>query len=329
MATPKNTHQKWPDFVRALAAYLVVMIHSGAGGGGSVTLSATIYCTLSKPAVLWFFMLSGYLLIGKQEPLADFFRKRLFKVIIPLVFFSILFGGLNYRTLAYDKSQIYHMLTHGIHFHLWFLHALTVCYLVIPFLRVICAKGIALPLYLLAVWFFFSRWMPIERRLLDVSDIVFGPNSSYIGIYAGYLVIGWLIGNYQLSPKLRLPVSLIWLFSSIASGIAACAGQPWATFGLGYASPFLMISSSSGLLLLKSLIENSHSKWIDAVCRMAPLSLGIYLIHPLLLEYLWPKNLLSLDPAAMIPLKTTSIFILSAFAVVISRKFKVGRLLMP
>jgi surface polysaccharide O-acyltransferase-like enzyme len=62
---------------------------------------------------------------------------------------------------------------------------------------------------------------------------------------------------------------------------------------------------------------------------MAPLSLGIYLIHPLLLEYLWPKNLLSLDPAAMIPLKTTSIFILSAFAVVILRKFKVGRLLMP
>lgn len=306
------------------------MIHCGAGGGaGSDTPSATVYCALSKPAVLWFFMLSGYLLIGKQEPLADFFRKRLFKVIIPLVFFSILFGVLNYRMISCDKAQIYHILTHGIHFHLWFLHALIVCYLVIPLLRILCAKDIALPLYLIVIWLFFSRWMPLERRMLDVSDIVFGPSSSFIGLYSGYLVIGWLIGNYQLSPKLRLPLFMVWLLSSIASGMAARAGQPWATFGLGYASPFLMISSASGLILLKNLIENSRSRWIDSFCRIAPLSLGIYLLHPFLLEFLWPKDFQSISPAALIPLKTTFIFVLSAFAVVASRKFKVGRLLMP
>jgi surface polysaccharide O-acyltransferase-like enzyme len=94
MVHTPHIHEKWPDFVRAIAAYFIVMIHSGAGGGtGSETLPAIIYCSLSKPAVLWFFMLSGYLLIGKHEPLAEFFRKRLFKVIIPLISFQSYLGS--------------------------------------------------------------------------------------------------------------------------------------------------------------------------------------------------------------------------------------------
>jgi surface polysaccharide O-acyltransferase-like enzyme len=66
---------------------------------------------------------------------------------------------LNLDELPSNKVQIYHALTHGIHFHLWFLHALLVCYLVIPFLRVLCANNITLAVYLLAIWFIFARWM--------------------------------------------------------------------------------------------------------------------------------------------------------------------------
>jgi surface polysaccharide O-acyltransferase-like enzyme len=145
--------------------------------------------------------------------------------------------------------------------------------------------------------------------MLDVTDTVFGPSANYIGLYSGYLMIGWLIRNYNLTPKLRLPLFVVWLLSSVASGMAARAGQPWATFGLGYSSPLLMVSSGSGLILLKNLIEKSKAKWIDSACRVAPLSLGIYLIHSLLLEYIWPQDFHPFTPAVLIPLKTTMIFI--------------------
>lgn len=339
MMNPSTSRKVWPDVMRVIATFFVVMNHCGGGGFGingwpgysASSVAVAVFTTLAKPAVLWFFMLSGYLLLGKQESLGDFFKKRFSKVLLPLVIFSAIYiladGGLKIT----GKMDAYHCLTKGAHFHLWFLHALLVCYLAIPVLRKVCVNtDLAIQIYLLLLWLFFARWMPLENRILGVTDTVFGIEASQITLYAGYLLLGRLLGRVVLVGGQFWAVLILWIASSVAMSLAAVSGPPWETFGWGYASPLLMLSASAGFLLLKHIAEIfDGAPWLCRLIHLAPLSLGVYLIHPLLLEHIPLPSYSGLNSWIEIPLKTLTVFSAASALVYGGRLLKLGRWIMP
>ena len=88
----ETPHYYWIDLIRVVAVFQIVLIHLSyviffkEDILSSNWRAANFYDSLSRMGVPLFFMVSGYLLLGKREPITDFFRKRFFKVGIPTLF---------------------------------------------------------------------------------------------------------------------------------------------------------------------------------------------------------------------------------------------------
>ena len=77
---------RWVDLMRVLGSFFVVLAHVSYQGGES-----SLYYVLSRTAVPLFFMVSGYLLLGREEPYGVFFWKRIVKVFVPFLIWSLIY----------------------------------------------------------------------------------------------------------------------------------------------------------------------------------------------------------------------------------------------
>ena len=139
-----SSHLAWVDLTRFLGAFLVVLAHvvtyPSLMGKGTFW-AQTVYYTTTRMAVPLFFMLSGMLLLAKEEPLAVFFRKRAFKVMFPFFVWSLIYyywynysastgGELSFFLLGIVKTFKIPRAA-----HLWFFYSLIGLYIATPILR--------------------------------------------------------------------------------------------------------------------------------------------------------------------------------------------------
>lgn len=136
------------DWLRVLAIFAVVGVHvvSKIINTGSTDDWEWQYANAIDSAIRWcvpvFFMLSGALLltVKKDEPIGSFYKKRLTKVIIPLVFWS----GIYLVYQIYEQGESFTLwqmtklfLADDIYYHLWFLYVIIGLYIMAPFLRIL------------------------------------------------------------------------------------------------------------------------------------------------------------------------------------------------
>ena len=146
------------DCFRALLATLVVILHSSGVAMSAMELgSASWTCmlfanALTRIAVPCFFMLSGYLLLGHDEPIHMFFKKRFTVVVIPFIAWSLVYLAWNAYwgiTVGITLTNIFNGT--GASHHLWYVYAMIGLYLVTPFLRGLCSKTMSDNVLLLLV----------------------------------------------------------------------------------------------------------------------------------------------------------------------------------
>ena len=161
--TKRPQREIWGDFVRATAAFLVVWLHSAAPWLDKYGKEANEYWQFANIAdssvrmsVPLFFMISGYLLLGRPVFLGAYFRKRVARVAVPLIVWSALYVFWNMHN-GFSTS-----LLNGIRFfvngnitvHLWFLYSLAGLYLFIPVLSwLVDINNPSKALYFTAIWF--------------------------------------------------------------------------------------------------------------------------------------------------------------------------------
>ncbi len=90
----KRTYIPWIDFLRIFACFLVVLCHSCdafvASFDNSFSFHTAVFIgSLVRPCVPLFAMMSGILLFPIKTDLATFYKKRIGRIIIPLLFWSI------------------------------------------------------------------------------------------------------------------------------------------------------------------------------------------------------------------------------------------------
>ena len=141
------------DLVRAIAILFVVCIHSmGLVNEGvenrvqeAQVINAVmniIYC-----GVPLFVMLSGALLLGKDEPMKVFFKKRMSRVLIPFLVWSVIVGAILYlqsggRSVAgYLLYELKGIATTGVHGIYWYVYMIIGLYCLTPVLRHIIHNG--------------------------------------------------------------------------------------------------------------------------------------------------------------------------------------------
>lgn len=141
-----NQHQRLLhlDLLRLIAIFLVVFNHTGDRGymlfanstGSLLYFPYMMFSVFCKIAVPIFFMISGALLLPKQESLKQLFSKRILRMIVVLVLISVPYyywlhrsqgiGALSFFTYIYGQSAST---------ALWYLYSYVSLLLMMPFLR--------------------------------------------------------------------------------------------------------------------------------------------------------------------------------------------------
>ena len=251
--------------------------------------SATRWC------VPVFVMISGALLLDphKQESTKVFYQKRLQRIGIPLVFWSLLF--LSWTALrqwlvggSVDFSVLLKNLLSGEpYYHLWYLYMLVFLYLFSPLLIAIVKRSNREQLV------FITFIMFVLAALNTLIDTIFATNTDLFVFwflsFIPYYVAGYLIrtddNNYRLSSLLSV------LIGSIAATVLACFIGAY-FFNLGvwqyfykYLSVTMIPMSISIMYLFKKIDYVLISKVIDK--KVVSLVFGIYLIHPFYIDSLF------------------------------------------
>ena len=94
MAEKITSREVWIDTLRAFACICVLMVHSPIafdGVTGGSYLLAPLNHFLMSGGVCVFFMISGALLLAKEQPLLTFYKKRFRRVAFPVLVWSLIY----------------------------------------------------------------------------------------------------------------------------------------------------------------------------------------------------------------------------------------------
>ena len=307
-------------------------------------VAANFYDSLSRMGVPLFFMVSGYLLLGKSEPISDFFRKRFWKVGIPTLFWSVaylLWSVEAYRNgtmspLSVVLSMLKAIYLGNVEIHLWFLYILIGIYLAVPILRVFVSAASRRDLtYFVILWFVATPLFELAQRMLGLQTALVIP---VVTGYVGYFMLGYLLAELQLDRRGRalcmagiiLAVTSTFLGTNLLSSQAGFLD----TYFYSYFSLPTVLATLCGFFLLKDLGQRL-GKAGGLVRTLSATSFGIYLIHIFVVELL-RKGILGLrlygwmGPSAyMIPLTALGVFLLSFVFVFVLRKIPILKMLVP
>lgn len=326
------------DVLRIIAAFAVVLSHVSSQKfkdcfPSDEWIVRMIYNSLGRWSVPVFVMISGALFLDKSKKIniKRLFSKNIARIIKVFLFWSFIYA-------IYDglyKNGLVGFIAGTIHgpFHFWFLKMLLGLYVVVPILRAVVSDR-KLELYFISVCimvtFFIPMFFPIIGHYdLKVKDfIVEYYNSMGFGIvsgYIGYFVIGHYLSNYTIYPSIKkffylmgalglLAVNLITYNVSYNSG--AIYGELYGNLHI-----FTLFEASAIFIFIKSI--NIPKRYYSLIINVSKASLGIYLIHILVLHL--SKDLFGIDsslinPFFFIPVFTLLVFVVSfAFVSIIMR----------
>jgi surface polysaccharide O-acyltransferase-like enzyme len=288
----------WADVLRILAIYLVIVVHSFPSANFSRDLTTSwpfiISFTIAKTCVPLFVMLSGALLLGKTETYKLFFKKRIGKVLIPWVIWTLIYMFWNYNVNHYAASTIpqwkyFFELTFLS--QLWFLPLIFSLYLMTPLLRLITAKFKKTDqIYLIFLWFIWVSVLPFLHPSLAFPGTPMGLLflATY---YCGYFFLGFIL------TKLKLPKNMNLLsLGIIVSGIMLTFIEifliknpiTYPTVIFDYFAPGIVITSTGLFLFIYDLFSNrlsiGNNRLKSLIITLSSASLGIYIVHGLLMQ---------------------------------------------
>lgn len=313
----------FPDFVRASALPFIVAIHATNSilfPAPTVTVTpeawgvALIAQSWSRPFVPLFIILSGGLLLTstKNETAGRFFQRRWLRVGLPYLLWSGIYLGwrfLNGESLSIPQIGVM-LLIGTLYYHLWFGSLILWLYCLTPVLRPLVQRlpraglwgGLLLWVGLLGVWPWIKFGLPAGAVLILSS-------SFYIGYFClGYALWqqplrGWQIG--LLSGLILASFGLsVWGTHTLAQQTGALQLDYWVYWALHVA-----LAAGSWFWLLQSLpwerwlVHPTALAWLQ---QLSAASLGIYFIHPLVLDVLAKLGLdaFTLHPFVGLPLTT-------------------------
>ena len=90
----------WADIIRLIAIFLVICIHCSNSFGNlplvrehpGYNFWSIVFETFSRPCVPLFVMLTGMLLLPINQDPSTFYRKRILRVLIPFLIWSLLYN---------------------------------------------------------------------------------------------------------------------------------------------------------------------------------------------------------------------------------------------
>lgn len=351
MSSPNEAvpHQKyhlfdWINNLRVIAMFLVVILHTTSPmlmSFGKVPttywLIADFYNALSRFGVPVFVMITGALLLHRQYELGDFLKRRLWRIIPPFLFWSLVYvlyawwdEDLTFINDLWGNAIIVlHQLHYGASYHLWYVYMIIGLYFIIPILsKFVQNAGEKEIVYFLILWLVVMCFN--QPYLLHFNPQI---DLHYITGYIGYLVLGHYLAFKVLPQWMNLKWFLLLFVVSlliIVAGtyLASAHGKGLSTLFFEPISPVIVLLSASAFMVGKLAtfkLSSGVKKFRDVI---GGFTFGIYLSHALILTVL--GDYLSIDyklctPIISIPLTALLCYGLSFILVYIIIKIPFGK----
>lgn len=317
------------DVLRVVAALAVVWLHTSAQrfyiSYPSVEWDArNFYDSLVRWSVPIFVMISGALFLDSQRKIdiKGLYAKNITRVVLIFIFWSVVYGlysGIGEKGLIGLVGRM----VQGP-FHFWFIKMLIGLYITVPILRVIVVDK-KLELYFIGLSlitaFFIPTLFPFIGYISDVARDFAVKYYEEFGIkialgYVGYFVLGHYLANNNINGTVKriiciLGILSVFAVSALTSFASSRVGTPYLFF-YEYINLFTLFEAVAIFVVIKNL--QIAPKYHSVLKNASKLSLGIYIIHPLVMNVLFDyanMDSATLNPIYFIPLFALIVFIIS------------------
>ncbi len=288
MQTKRET---WADIARIIATFLIILVHtSGIYRTSQLNhISSLTYSTLGYLGAPLFLILSGYLLLNKKENIKTFFKKRLNRILLPWISWSLILSAI----------QIYQSNNYSVSFYVsefkksmqafWFLPLLVCLYLLTPFLRNLLQNSSKKEVLLMLVaWFlafsFFPYSLNSQAFPYAADNGLVRQTFGFIGFYIfGYYL--FLISKEKIDKYLYLTALVILIISTIILAHLVEVKNINLQI-IHYFSPVIVLATMSLAIFLFSFLKRIRlpNKTRNIITQISSMSLGIYLLHDVVLS---------------------------------------------
>lgn len=290
------------EIIRIIAIIGVLFNHTNQYGffmfptapdkaGYFISMVFSILCKMSVPL---FFMISGYLLLGKKETLSEVIRKRVIRyglVILLASAFTYILTTL-YNGGTFSVRELIKIVYRGDYGTYWFMYAYLGLMIMLPFLRGIAGVlSKTVVYYLVALRIFFIGIIPI---VIFISLGYFMNTALSITILEDsifYFLVGFYFGtaeNFYDSAKNRTICRIV----SCVCIIISCCMIYYEyivsdSYTENFLNSFIPIISVIVFCMIRYHFENAEfsDRVKKAILFIGDKTLGIYLLEPVIRTY--------------------------------------------
>lgn len=314
MAAESSTKRVYLELLRILCAGLVIFNHIPGYTlyqtiSGPKRIPCLFLTMLTRINVPVFFMITGALLLDRQEDYRTVFRKRVVRILLLIVIAQSAYyccawfsnNILQHKETAFSFGALLRGILSGNKGAeaYWFLYAYLGLMLLLPMFQRI-ARGMNKQdvVVLLGLHFLFSSFIPLTNLILSLFSIQgIGLHSKFLvsiatkGVFF-YPLIGYYLDHRvdirALSSKALGLISLLAVAGIAVSSACTCyQGFTQGSFTQDYVMLFDYVTAIAVFLLVKRLMvvkapRLSEGKIGLAICLVGSLTLGIYVFDPML-----------------------------------------------
>lgn len=344
----KNSRFLWADVIRVTAIFLVVFVHNffflPPNTIGTLWMWVPyLYAYIGIPL---FVMISGALLLSKNESLSFFFQKRVRSVLLPWIFWIAVYIAIDYvvhqnRPITLDAwiRYVYQMFFSRF----WFLPMIFGLYLLAPLLGVL-VRGASkkMLVYGLSLWYFAFALLPAIYKAFGIYLSLDSSLLRQVMQYSGLFIIGFLLTrkpSFKKTPR-------FWLMLLLASLGATYVSVFLTSFTLNeqQTDPFFYKIFSPtmipGVIAVFMLLFTLSQRWEKKVsmrsrsilAAMSEAALGIYLAHEIVQQVIAERfpfidsSLFLISPLLAVPVRAVIVFLISFVFIFLLRRIALFKL---
>lgn len=290
----KSTRESWLDIIRITACIMVIMMHatttSSSNGPENSNAFNAIVSYLMSPCNGLFFMVSGALLL-KSRPIqfGAFLKKRVGRILPPLVSWSIIYIVLRFCIGRYNITDVANAIimlpfsAQGCGYF-WFMYVLMGCYIMIPVWSSWLESASRRSLECILILWFVTSFIPMIIKFFPYVE-EFNSWMYYLAGFMGYFLLGYYIRTYsEVASWRNIFIGII--LTMILLGIHLYVTPELNPRGrlYCYLQPYVISACCSIFCFARKSLNNIDSSKITL--RLSDATFGIYLSQSLILNYI-------------------------------------------
>lgn len=328
------------DTLRIFACFMVVFLHVTAKYCYMVPIQSfnwkicSFYDACVRSAVPLFVMISGVFFLSPDKEITTkkIYSKYIFKLVIIYLAWSVIYTiyDIYLGTTSFDIRSIILSIIRGP-YHFWYISMIVGLYIISPILRKITKKIDKKEIR------YFSIIFAIACTVKTISCLSILPYSNAIKLictklpidficqYYSYFLLGYFLFNFDISKYKKRIIYISGCVSPILCAILTfCLSTHDGNIDISLFdnfSIFTLLEAIAIFVFFKSNKYKVKSLARKMILELSKLTLGIYLIHILILEIIFSIiDLSNYNSLFAVPIVSIIIFLLSISIIFILRK---------